>query len=248
MKTIYVIVPYNNPEMLNQKDLDPYQSEDYYFKVTYANSNLKELNTASEVLEVTPLVVERIKEAEKNGAAAVIVFAFGDVGVKESKNLVSIPVMGLGRPAINFASVSCDSSYTVIPMQLAHNSFVESLVKEEGAQNKFILSKDAVNKRPLEMKNKAEALQSLTAAARKEIKQNNVDTITFACGSVMGMGRLLEEKLSEEFTGVKVVDPVEISFEIAKALIDKNTKSSLKDAAKQVQEETSTQSFLCNKK
>lgn len=220
MKTISVILPINNPEILNQEDLDLYQSERYRFKVTYPNTKLRELNTASDVEEVLPLVLRKIQEAEQDGASAVIVFAFGDVGIKEGKKLVSIPLMGLGKSAVHMASVFCSNCFTVIPGQLAHNTFIEELIREENLQRKFNSATHSVNLNPAEIrKNYSITFDALVSAANEEIIKKNIDTFTLGCGSFINFAKPLQQELRKRHNKfINVIDQVAVPFGIAMAL------------------------------
>lgn len=219
MKTISVILPINNPQMLSQEDLQTYQNEDYYFKLSYINTYLKELNSASDVAEILPLVIEKIQAAEKEQASAVIVYAFGDVGIKEGKELVAIPVMGLGKPAVHIASVLCRNAYTIIPAQIAHNTFIEALVKEESLQHKFVPASYSVQLNPAQIRGNPVVLDKLLEVASAEISEKNVDTFTLACGSFIGMAKPLERELKKRHKkSIIVIDPIKIPFRIAMTL------------------------------
>lgn len=219
MKTIAVVLPVNNPDILNQQDLQSYQSEDFFFKVTYAKTSLKELNTPADVAAVMPAVLNEIKAAEQAGASVVIVYGFGDVGVKESRNLVSIPVMGLGKSVVHMASLFCRRRYSVLPAQLAHNVFIEALVKEEGLQDKFVLASHSINLNPAEIRDNPLVLDRLFEAASAEIAKNDIDTFTLGCASFFGVAKLLQEKLREHHRqAITVFDPVAVPLKIAMAL------------------------------
>jgi len=220
MKTISVILPINNPEILNQKDLDLYQSERCRFVVTYPNTKLKELNTASDVDEVLPLVLQKIQEVEQDGASAVIVFAFGDVGIKEGKKLVSIPLMGLGKSAAHMASLFCNHRFTIIPGQLAHNGFIEELIREENLQQKFTTATHAVNLNPTEIrKNYSLTFDALVSAANEEIIKKNIDTFILGCGSFINFAKPLEQELRiRHHKLINVIDHITVPFGIAMAL------------------------------
>lgn len=220
MKTIAVIPPINNPEILSQEDLESYQSGRYCFKVIYPNTELKELNTASDVEEVIALVLKKIQEAEQDGASAVIVFAFGDVGIKEGRKLVSIPLMGLGKAAVHMASLFCKHRFTVIPGQLSHNTFIEELVREENLQHKFIAATHAVNLNPSEIrKNHSSTLDALVSAASEEIIKKDIDTFTLGCGSFINFAKPLQQELRKRHNKlITVIDQVSVSFGIAMSL------------------------------
>ncbi len=220
LKTIAVILPVNNPEILSQADLDSYQTDDCYFKLSYVNTPLKELNTVIDAVKVVPLVLEKMVEAEKSGASAVIVYAFGDVGIKEGKALVSIPVMGLGKVASHMAALLCRKRFTILPGMLAHNAFIEEMIFDESLERKFIPASYAPEVSPMQIRTDANLLQKLMGCASKEITENKVDTFTLGCGSFIGVAKKLELALREKFKlPIIVIDPVEVPFNVVKALV-----------------------------
>jgi allantoin racemase len=192
---------------------------DCHFQLSYVDTKFKELNTEEDAAQVIPLVLQNIVEAERAGASAVIVYAFGDVGVKEGKYLVSIPVMGLGKAATHMASLLCRNRYTIIPGQLAHNSFIAALVAEENLEHNFILASHAIHMNPAELKGNPLTLKRLIEAASAEIIEKNIDTFTLACGGFIGVAKPLEHELRKlHDKPIIVIDPVDVPFKVAMAL------------------------------
>ncbi len=221
MKTISIILPINNPEMLSQADLALYQSADCYFKLSYVDTALRELKSASDVEQIFPLVLNRIVEAEQAGAAAVVVYAFGDVAIKEGKDLVSIPVMGLGKAAVNMASLLCRRHYTVLPSMLGHAGFINAMVEEEGVGHRFIPASHGIEVSPAQLKGNPAVLGQLIEIADFEIREKGVDTFTLGCGGFIGVGKKLEAALrAKHQLAITVIDPVSVALGLAKALIE----------------------------
>lgn len=218
-KTIAVILPVNNKDMLRQEDLAPYQTTDYFFKLSYAETPLKELNTASDDAMVLPLVLQKIQEAEATGASAAIVFAFGDVGIQEGRELVTIPVIGLGKSAAHMASLLCRHRFTILPAMLNNNTFIENLIVNENLQQKFVLASHSIEYYPQELRSKSDVLEKLIDIALLEYQEKSVDTFTLGCGCFMGIAKKLEITLKEKLQKpIIVVDPVEVPFKLIQAL------------------------------
>ena len=219
MKTIAVILPLNNPDILKQADLDSYQSDDYYFKVYYIDTLLKEINTAEEAATLLPLVVKKAEQAAKEGASAIIVFAFGDLGVLESRSILNIPVMALGNAGIHKASRLTQKKFTVLPGMLAHNEFIHAMITEEKLMSNYNLAKHSPELSLAQIRKNPETLQKLIETASLEILKNDIDTFTLGCGSFIGISKPLENALQEKFgTSIKVVDSIDTTFELAKTL------------------------------
>lgn len=149
-----------------------------------------------------------------------IVFAFGDVGIQEGRELVSIPLMGLGKPAVHMASLLCQHRFTVIPGKLSRNTFIEELVLEENLQHKFISATHAANLNPSEIrKNSSSTLDALVSAASEEIIKKDIDTFTLGCGSFIHFAKPIQQELRKRHNKlITIVDPVSVSFGIARGL------------------------------
>lgn len=145
MKTIHIILPVNNPDMLNENDLIPFQSREHIFTLSYVNTDLIQLNTVEDVKKVIPLVSEKIEEVKKTNPAAIILYAFGDVGITSDNQNDAIPIIGLGRLAIREANAVCAKQFTVIPAQITHVPFFENLIKQEKSEDKYKSSSSSPN-------------------------------------------------------------------------------------------------------
>lgn len=222
MKTIYVILPVYNNKMLNKNDLIPFQSEEYRFLLHYPATNLKELSTIDDVEVVVPLVLKKVKEAIQNNVAAIVINAFGDVGLNEARKLTQnkIPVISAGRVAIRKA-YSISKKFTVIPVELEHNHFIESMINDERLHDKFVLMQNAINMNPAELatnRQKRSVINKLVAIIEKEIEKSNVDTFTFGCCSLFGIADSLQLEL-RKITGncnINIIDPTMIALLQAK--------------------------------
>jgi Asp/Glu/hydantoin racemase len=220
MKTIAIILPVNNPDMLDQQALQPYQSAEYRFKLYYVDTHLRELTNVIEAATVLSLVLQKIQQAEQEGASAVIVYAFGDLGIKEAKGFTSIPVMGLGKSAIHMASMLCRNRYTVIPSMIGHYGFIEEMIFEEGLGRKFVPASRGVEINPAQLKGNPAVLNKLIEVASYEIEQNGVDTFTLGCGCFVNVAKPMAEALSTKYhRAITVIDPVETPFAVVKTLV-----------------------------
>lgn len=220
MKTIAVIVPIHNPEILCQEDVERFHTKEHYFQVHYVDTLLREIKTAEEAATLLPLTVKKIEQVAQEGASAAIVYAFGDLGIAEAKKRVSIPVMALGKSAVHMASMLCRNHYTVISSILAQDGFIVDLIHEEHLQDKYLRAVHSPELTPAEIRKDPALLEKLVAAAGPEIVEKNIDTFTLGCGSFINIAKKLEVALREKYKrAITVVDPVEVPFNVAKALV-----------------------------
>lgn len=217
MKTIAVILPINNPDILKQADLDSYQSKETFFKVHYVNTHLKELMTADDVAQVSALTIEKAEQVVKEGASAIVIFAFGEFGFeKELQKKLSTLVVTLGSAAINKASSFSKKKFTILPGMLSHNAFLEDMVLKM-QKNNYTPATYSPESSPAQIRGDKKILEKLIAIASKEIQENNVDAFTLGCGSFIGISAPLQTALQKAFgTGIYVVDPITTTFEFVK--------------------------------
>ena len=218
-RTIAVILPVNNPDILKQVDLQPYQSEDCFFELHYVDTHLRELNTAEEGALVSQLTSDKAKDVARSGASAVIIYAFGEFGFEERlQQLLSIPVLTLGAQSIREASRVSQKKFTILPGMIAHNGFLEGFVSGMNlVKNNYQPAKKSPEVSPAQIRGDAAILQKLYQLACEEIEKNGVDAFTLGCGSFIGIGRPLQDALQRKFgQSIHVVDPVEITFNFVK--------------------------------
>ncbi len=210
-------MPVNNRGILNKIDLEPYQSHNCTFNIIYPQTPLIELNTEEDIKQVTPEVLRSINMAASEGAAAIIIYAFGDVAIQEASQFLQVPIFGLGKLAIHIASIICRNAFTVLPAQLDHNGFIEAMIKEENLERKFNLATNSVTANPSQIRENVESvLRKLIAIADIEIAKG-IDTFTLGCGSFIGITKPLETKLRQMHPNkaIKVVDPISTALKIA---------------------------------
>ncbi|PIQ42401.1 MAG: hypothetical protein COV52_05100 [Gammaproteobacteria bacterium CG11_big_fil_rev_8_21_14_0_20_46_22] len=61
MKTVSVLSVTNNPDIVQQSQLDPYSSSDCQFKVAYTPTELREITSQEEANIVLPLALDQLK-------------------------------------------------------------------------------------------------------------------------------------------------------------------------------------------
>lgn len=218
MKTVAIIV-LNDPDMIGQNDFIPYQTNECYFKVYHIDKTRKEYNTAAEGAEALSLVIKKVYEVEKDGVSAVVVHTFGDVGIEESRKLVSIPVMNLGNPCIHMASMICRGYYTVIIGLLSFNESIVPIIDKEGLRNKFIPVSHEIGLSAAQLKNHPRVMERLIDIASFEIENNKVDTFTLGCGFFFGYAQPLEQELRQRFKqAITVIDSISFPLRLAAAI------------------------------
>jgi Asp/Glu/hydantoin racemase len=213
MKIIYVIVPTNNRKMLNKEDLQPFKSSKDNLIVAYPDTRLDQLNTMADVIEVLPLMKAAITAAKEDGAAAIIINGFGDVGITKENEHDEIPMVGLGRIVVRELSKISKGKFTVLPAQPGHEAFIEGLIIEEDIKN-YIRAPAAIGLQPKEIRTSESALEALFTAACAAIDEEGVDSISVACASFFGLADKLQQMLCATYKKeIHVIDPLKVTLQ-----------------------------------
>ena len=213
MKTIAVILTIYNPDILTQADLDPYNTSNIKFGLHYIDTDLREITTIEQANNIQPLVIAKAHQQKQNGAAAVVIYTFGEQGFKALKKTLGIPVKTLGTVAIKQASAKAIKKFTILSGCLSHNDFWQSMIKEAKLEHNYMQSVSAPEITPAQIRKDPMIIEKLAIIARHEINVNNVDNFTLGCGSFIGIADQLEAKLQQEFgPSIHVIDPIKVTF------------------------------------
>ena len=221
MKTIAVVLPINNPDILTQADLTPYNNDKVKFVLHYVDTDLKEINTAEEGAQVLKLVIKKSKQQAKAGAAAIIVYAFGELGIAELKESLNIPVMALGTEAVKQASELARENFTIISGCLIHNDFWQPLIDGTQTADNYVKSSTAPETTPAQIRNDKKIIEKILLVAENEIANHNVDSFTLGCGSFIGAAAPLQKEIRARYgNAFTVIDPIEATFNKIKDFIN----------------------------
>lgn len=225
MKTVAVILPVNNTDILTQKDLTSYNTADVKFELHYIDTDLREINNAADIEQVLELTIKKAQRVKAEGASAIIIYAFGELGVQELKDIIGVPIMALGAEAIRKASKKSKKKFTVLSGMLAHNQYWLPLVQSVNAQHNYVASKYAPELSPDQIRKDSDLIHRMFTMAEKEIAANSdIDTVTLGCGSFIGAAKPLQQRLQEKFgSAITVIDPIEVTFDLVKRLLQEKS-------------------------
>ena len=199
--------------------LDEYNTSDVYYQFHTVDTDLKELTTAEEAEQVRQLTIKKAEQVKAEGVSAIIICAFGELGVKELKDAIGVPIMALGPEAIKQASRLSKKNFTIISGMLEHNEFWQPMIDELNVSENYVVSKHSPNMTPIEIRKDPDLIDKLVEVAGNEITNNKIDSFTLGCGSFIGVAPKLEKRLQTKFgPHIHVVDPIKITFEHAAEL------------------------------
>jgi allantoin racemase len=161
-----------------------------------------------EILAI-PEIVKRVKEAEDEGINACVVNCFGDPGVRASREVVKIPVLGPCESSLLVASSMCDK-FSVITVLKSVSGLIEENARIYGLAEK-LASVRAVDIPVLDLHgNEEKTAKLLYEEGRKALEEDDAEVLILGCTGMTGMA----ERLSKEL-GVHVLDPLPTAVKFA---------------------------------
>jgi len=160
-----------------------------------------------------PEIVKRVREAEEEGVDACVVNCFGDPGVRASREVVEIPVVGPCESSLLVAASLCNR-FSVITVLKSACSLIEENAKIYGMSDK-LASVRAVDIPVLELHRDHErTAEALLEEGKKALTEDGAEALILGCTGMTGMA----EKLSEELA-VQVIDPLPTAVKFAETLV-----------------------------
>ncbi len=180
-----------------------------------------------------PDTLDAIVQAERDGFDAVVLGCFGDPGISEARELVSVPVVGPMRAALHLAGMLGHRTLVLTP-QIRHLRWITwRNVVTYGFEARTVI-------RGLDV-SVAEALASydhykrtgeddgliaqMAEVCLRAVEQDAVDTVVLGCGGIKWMRPALEGVLGEAGQSLPVINPLVAAVEMAQALASIKTGS-----------------------
>lgn len=219
MKRIKVVVPvatdmWNKPA---KEEMEKYKDNDTQLDIVNIKKGPKSIECTYDEVWAELFTVLECEKAEKEGYEGVIIYCFGDPGLRASKEKVNIPVVGINEPAVHIASMLGNrfSIITVGPSTAVISGLLDDKVKIYGFESKCA-SIRSISIPVLDLeKEKGKQAERLFEEAKKAIEEDGADTIVLGCGSMLGV----EERVQKELK-VPVVVPGVAALKICEDLIE----------------------------
>ena len=160
-----------------------------------------------------PEIVKRVKEAEAEGVDACVINCFGDPGVRASREVVNIPVMGPCESSLLIASSLCDR-FSGITVLKSVGGLIRENASISGVSEK-LASVRAVDIPVLDLhQDNEKTAVALYEEGKKAIDEDGAEVLILGCTGMTGMA----ERLSKEL-GVKVIDSLPTAVKLAETLV-----------------------------
>ena len=150
-------------------------------------------------------IVEKVKQAEADGADGVFVDCFGDPGVDASRELVRIPVVGGFQPAALTASLIA-GRWSIVTVLKSVLPMIQDLSRKLGVDRNVASIRD-IDTPVLELSDKKILEQRLLKHSESAVREDGAEAIVLGCTGMLGLAQTLEKQLREHGLQVPVVDP-----------------------------------------
>jgi len=157
-----------------------------------------------------PDTIKKCIEAEKDGADAIVIDCMGDPGLKASREVVSIPVLGPMETSVHMAAM-LGQNFSIVTVVDGVVPLINNLVKVYGLSEK-LASVRVIDLPVLEIEKEIERTKELLAReSLLAVQKDGADVIIFGCTGFLGCAESIEHSLKDQNIHVPVLDPVPLT-------------------------------------
>lgn len=176
-------------------------------------------------------IIERVLEAEKDGFDAAIVGCFFDPGVQEAREIVNIPVIGMGESSLHFACLLGYKIAVVTVNDVKATQEIEMNITLQGLKDRLITNGvRRISTSTMDVFTKGMQEPQLVASdileRSRECVRDGAEVVLVGCN---GLGPLCTVSGVSEVEEVHapILDCVAVSIKVAEALVDLQRRLSL---------------------
>ncbi len=172
-------------------------------------------------------ILEAIKDAERQGYDAVVSACHSDPAIQDVRQLVDIPVIGPGMVAMHISAMLGTKTCMLKATKQAR-SWTQENIMLYGFEGRVIVR--AVRSTVAEAMRAYDEyklsgkppcfMNYLVEESIKAIEEEDVDVLTFGCGGLIWMDKLLRSELLKKGYDIPVVNPLPVAVEVARALVN----------------------------
>ncbi len=218
MKKIAVVVPVATDAWNSgvQTDLDGCKDADTEVRVVRTAFGPESIECNYDVACAELFAVREAERAAGDGCDGVVLYCFGDPGLRAAKERLSIPVVGLGEAAMHLASL-VGSRFGIVavgPSAAVSVSHIDVNVKAYGMADKCAAIR-CVEMPVLGLAmDRSRLSERVFAVARRVVEDDGADVIVLGCGSALGIDEVLADRL-----GVPVIVPGRAALKLCEDLV-----------------------------
>lgn len=177
------------------------------------------LESAYDDALAVPDTVAKVRQAEREGADAVIINCMADPGLKAAREVVSIPVIGPCEASMHLAAM-LGHKFSVVTVLARGIPHVEERARVYGLGEK-LASVRSVEVPVLELEgDRGRLAELLVEQSIKAIEEDGAHVIVLGCTGMVGLAQEVQEGLAKRGYEVPVIDPAKAALKVAEALVD----------------------------
>jgi len=159
-----------------------------------------------------------VKRANEENFDALVIACFSDPGLKASREISSIPVLGIMETTLHVASM-LGARFTIVTTRKERVPHKVQQVHELGLSH-FLASVRNLDLSVAETDtNPSLAKQRIMEVARRAVEEDRAEVIVLGCAGMAGYGEEVERELK-----VIVLDPSTVTLKVAEAFCDLGLK------------------------
>lgn len=153
--------------------------------------------------------IQKTVEAEKQGYDAVVLGCFYDPGLRETRELVKIPVVGVCEASLHIASMLSAGKFSILVGRRKWIPKMADNAKTYGFTDK-IASWRVLDLTVTDMKDADKTQAAILREAKAAVEQDMAECVVLGCTGMAGQAKKAQEEL-----GVPVLDPVLMGVKMA---------------------------------
>ncbi len=154
-------------------------------------------------------VIEKTVNAEKEGFDAAVIGCFYDPGLREARELVEIPVVGVCEASLHVASMLSAGRFSVLVGRRKWIPKMADNAKVYGFEDR-IASWRVLDLTVPDMHDVEKTQAAILREARGAVEEDMAECVVLGCTGMAGQARKAQETL-----GVPVLDPVLVGVKVA---------------------------------
>lgn len=154
-------------------------------------------------------IIERVVNAEKEGYDAVVIPCFYDPGLRETRELVKMPVVGVCEASLHVASMISAGKFSIL---VGRRKWIPKMA--ENAKNYGFGSRIAswrlLNLTVPEMRDERKTQEAILREAKRAVEDDLAECVVLGCTGMAGQAAQAQSEL-----GVPVLDPMLMGLKMA---------------------------------
>ncbi len=197
----------------------PYARPGVELESSFIEKGFPSIESRYEEAVNVPGTLQRVREAEERDSDAIIINCMADPGLYAARELVDIPVVGVGQTAFHLAAM-LGHRFTVIPPLERNESMTEEVVARYGLESR-LASVRAANIPVLDLKQgEGDLADILYHTSVQAIEEDGAHVIVLGCTGMAGIASQVGKRLAKDDYHVPVIDPGIVALKLAEALVD----------------------------